>query len=113
VREVVGPAVDLTTDTYLLRRIEQRLAGANWQRSGGKGQKPKPVALPGEKAQNRPAKTAKQRGADAVMRLQNLGLVGGSRDSQGNHSAPKQQRQTVTVSEFWQAVRDIRGPDEQ
>jgi hypothetical protein len=32
---------------HLLARILDTLAGANWQRSGGKGQRPKPVPRPG------------------------------------------------------------------
>lgn len=32
----------------LLRSIDLRLAGANWQRGGGRGQKPKPVDLPSQ-----------------------------------------------------------------
>lgn len=107
----MGPGADLTIDTYLLRRMEHRLAGANWQRAGGKGQKPKPVVLPGEKAHVGGGKTAKQRGADAVMRLQNLGLVGqGPRRSTPR---PDPQKRTVTTAEFWQAVHEIRGTNEQ
>lgn len=67
------------------------------------------MVLPGEKAHVRSGKTAKQRGADAVMRLQNLGLVGTS----PGQPAPQRTRATVTVAEFWEAVREIRGPQSQ
>ena len=35
-----------SADTYLLAHIADLLAVANWQRSGGKGQRPKPVIRP-------------------------------------------------------------------
>ncbi|MFF0378748.1 hypothetical protein [Actinoplanes missouriensis] len=56
---------------FLLRRIDHQLAGANWQRSGGKGAKPKPVELPQQQ------RTPKQKpvGADVAQRLRNLGLI--------------------------------------
>lgn len=65
----------------LLRQIDHRLAGANWQRGGGKGQKPKPIELPNAKGRgDRPAKT-KASGADVAQRLRNLGLIpAGSED---------------------------------
>lgn len=71
---MLGPGADVSLDTYLLRRIEMRLAGANWQRGGGKGKRPEPVPLPGEK----PAKSAKQQtfgAGDVADRLRNLGLI--------------------------------------
>lgn len=55
----------------LLRQIDLRLAGANWQRGGGKGQKPKPIDLP----DRRRVPSAKPVGADIAQRLQNLGLI--------------------------------------
>ena len=71
---MLGPAADVTLDTYLLRRIELRLAGANWQRGGGKGKRPEPVPLPGEKT--RQAQQSKSAPAsDVVQRLRNLGLM--------------------------------------
>lgn len=33
---------------HLLAAVVDLLAGANWQRGGGKGRKPKPVKRPGE-----------------------------------------------------------------
>lgn len=35
-----------TADAYLLAHIADLLAGANWQRSGGKGGRPKPLKRP-------------------------------------------------------------------
>ncbi|WP_431881578.1 hypothetical protein [Micromonospora chalcea] len=43
------------------------LAGANWQRAGGKGPKPKPI--------NRPDARAEKRRREYVGRLQRLGLL--------------------------------------
>lgn len=41
-----------TTDTYMLALVVDCLTGANYQRSGGKGRKPKPVPRP-DKAKSR------------------------------------------------------------
>jgi hypothetical protein len=35
-----------TTDVVLLAAVVNLLAGANWQRGGGKGRRPQPVPLP-------------------------------------------------------------------
>lgn len=59
---------DLTAQ--LLRQIDLRLAGANWQRGGGKGQKPKPIPLPDQKGRaDEPLS-----GDDIARRLKSLGL---------------------------------------
>ncbi len=59
----------------LLRRIDLRLAGANWQRAGGKGQRPTPVKLPADTGRD-PAKpaTVKPSGDEVAQRLRNLGM---------------------------------------
>lgn len=44
--ELYGEAVDWSTDTYLLATVIDLLAGANWQRGGGPGRRPKPVPRP-------------------------------------------------------------------
>jgi hypothetical protein len=49
------------------------LAGANWQRSGGKGKKPRPIQPP----DGRRRKSRAERGEEAVRRLRNLGLIPG------------------------------------
>lgn len=36
-----------TLDTQLLAGVADLLAGANWQRGGGKGERPKPLERPG------------------------------------------------------------------
>lgn len=71
---MLGPAADVSLDTYLLRRIELRTAQANWQRGGGKGKRPEPVPLPGDKPIAKP-KTTQFSGDDVAQRLRNLGLI--------------------------------------
>ncbi|WP_213004733.1 hypothetical protein [Paractinoplanes toevensis] len=59
----------------LLRQIDLRLAGANWQRGGGKGTKPKPIELPDRQGRgDRPA-AVKAPGGNVATRLRNLGLL--------------------------------------
>lgn len=58
-----------------LRRIDLLLAGANWQRSGGKGQKPKPIDLPDGKGRGSRPAASKPPGDDIAARLKNLGLI--------------------------------------
>ncbi len=70
-RKLRGPIADWSTTDLLLRRIDLHLMGANWQRGGGKGQKPKPLDLP----QQRRARPAKPAGDDIAQRLRNLGLI--------------------------------------
>ncbi|MFC3736512.1 hypothetical protein [Paractinoplanes deccanensis] len=60
--------------SLLLRRIDLHLAGANWQRSGGKGQRPKPVELPDKARTGKPA-PSKASGDEIAQRLRNLGLI--------------------------------------
>ncbi len=67
-----GPMTDWGVNEFLLRQILFALHGANWQRGGGKGQKPKPLDLPDRK---RSAPSAKPVGADIAQRLRNLGLI--------------------------------------
>jgi hypothetical protein len=61
---------DWTLEALLLRRLDLHLAGANWQRGGGKGSRPKPVQLP-----NTRAGSTKFAGSDVAQRLRNLGLI--------------------------------------
>lgn len=65
---------DLTN--LLLRRLDLTLSGANWQRGGGKGSRPKPIEL-GSDAKGRGKRPAgtKPSGADVAQRLKNLGLI--------------------------------------
>jgi hypothetical protein len=67
-----GPMAAWGVSEMLLRQIDLRLAGANWQRSGGKGTKPKPVDLPDKK---RRLPSSKAASADVAQRLMNLGLI--------------------------------------
>jgi hypothetical protein len=59
----------------LLRRIDLHLAGANYQRGGGKGQKPKPIELPDGKGRGSKPASTKPSGEDIAARLKNLGLI--------------------------------------
>lgn len=64
---------DLTAQ--LLRQVDLDLRGIQWQNSGGKGSKPKPIPLPeGKGRSGRPA-NAKPSGADIAQRLRNLGMI--------------------------------------
>ncbi len=62
---------DWDLHAFILRRMDLRLAGANWQRGGGKGQKPKAIDLPDGKQKQ----AAKADGDDIAQRLRNLGLI--------------------------------------
>jgi hypothetical protein len=74
-RHLRGPMAvwdDMTP--LLLRQILLTLQGANWQRSGGKGSKPKPIPLPDNKGRgDQPA--SKPSGEEIAQRLKNLGLL--------------------------------------
>jgi hypothetical protein len=73
-RKLRGPMASWDLTAQLLRQIDLRLAGANWQRSGGKGQKPKPIPLPDGKGRgDKP--TSKPSGEDIAQRLRNLGMI--------------------------------------
>lgn len=41
-----------SADTHLLAAVVDQLAGANWQRSGGKSSRPKPIRRPGASVKN-------------------------------------------------------------
>jgi hypothetical protein len=48
VRRLVAPdSAGWTLESHLLAVVADALRGANWQRSGGKGSKPKPIPRPG------------------------------------------------------------------
>jgi hypothetical protein len=51
----------------MLAAVIDVLQGANWQRGGGKGPKPKPISRPDPQAQ--------KRRREYVRRLQSLGLI--------------------------------------
>ena len=72
-RKLRGPMADWDLHAMLLRQVDLRLAGANWQRSGGKGQRPRPIELPSEKQKKQAA--TRPVGGDIAQRLKNLGLV--------------------------------------
>lgn len=66
---------DWDLQALLLRGIDFKLAGANWQRSGGKSPKPQPIPLPDAKGRGSPPTAGKPVGADAAQKLKNLGLL--------------------------------------
>jgi hypothetical protein len=70
-RKLAGPMAPWDMNALLLRQILHTLQGANWQRGGGKGQKPKPIDLPDSKKQARSRST----GAETAQRLKNLGML--------------------------------------
>jgi hypothetical protein len=75
---------DLTA--LLLRRIEHDLRGLQWQNSGGKGQRPKPIDLPDDPHQPNPApQPGSSAGAGVAQRLRNLGLLAAGDDK---HPSP-------------------------
>lgn len=49
VRITVGDQALWSQETYMLANVVDLLSGANWQRGGGKGRKPKPMQRPGQK----------------------------------------------------------------
>lgn len=70
-RKLRGPMADWGMAEMLLRQIDLRLAGANWQRGGGKGTRPKPIPLPSEQ----PKQAAKTAMPGLVQRMKNLGQI--------------------------------------
>lgn len=63
-----GDAARWATSDHLLATAVDLLAGANWQRGGGKRAKPKPI--------RRPDARAEKRRREYVGRLKSLGLIG-------------------------------------
>lgn len=86
---MLGEQVDWQVGDYLLARIAHLLAGANWQRGGGKGPKPKPIETPDKQPAKR--KSQRERGQDQARRLANLGLLPGHK-RQPEPLTPDQQR---------------------
>jgi hypothetical protein len=74
-RKLRGPMAYWDVNALLSRQILLAIQGGNWQRGGGKGQKPKPVALPDEKGRGSKPAPGKASGADVAQRLANLGLI--------------------------------------
>lgn len=74
-RKLRGPLADWDVQALLLRQIELDVRGLQWQNSGGKGSKPKPIPLPDEKGRGDRPPRAKPSGADVAQRLMNLGMI--------------------------------------
>lgn len=75
-RSVNGPAAAWTVGDYLLAQAVDALHAANWQRAGGKGQRPKPVPRPGKTS-----KSTGQRFGTAAVPLSQAVALFGRRDS--------------------------------
>lgn len=95
---MLGDAADWSVDSYLLARIAHVLAGANWQRGGGKGPKPKPVKTPGSKGRER-RKSRADRGADTARRLRNLGLMPGHAKPAPRPLTPQEQQLAKAIEQ--------------
>lgn len=74
-RKQRGPMAPWGLTELLLRRLDLTLQGANWQRGGGKGQRPKPIDLPDGKGRGNKPPASKLSGDDIATRLKNLGLI--------------------------------------
>jgi hypothetical protein len=59
----------------LLRQIDFKLAGANWQRSGGKGEKPKPIDLPDGKGRGSKPTGGKKTPEEIAQALRAIGMI--------------------------------------
>lgn len=91
---VLGPErAAWSVNSYLLAGISNLLAGANWQRSGGKGLRPKPVQTPASKPQRQQRSRAEC--DDSVRRLVNLGLIPGQRHDR--QLTPQEQQLAVAL----------------
>lgn len=65
---------DWDLPALLLRLIEFNTRARLWQESGGKGQKPKPLSLPDEKARTSEPASSRS-GEETARHLRNLGLI--------------------------------------
>ena len=70
-RKLLGDRAEWDLTAILLRNVLHSLNGANWQRAGGKGSRPKPIDIPDGKQR----KPAAQRGDEIARRLRNLNLI--------------------------------------
>lgn len=66
---------DWDLHALLLRRLDLLLSGANWQRAGGKGKKPKAIELPDGKGRGGRSAQSRPSGEDLARRMRNLGLI--------------------------------------
>lgn len=73
-RKLRGSMAQWDMTALLLRLILVTLQGANYQRGGGKGQKPKPIPLPTDSRGGKPAKT-RSPGEKIAQGLMNLGHI--------------------------------------
>lgn len=75
-RKLRGPMADWDLQALLLRRLDLHLAGANWQRGGGKSQsRPKAIPLPDDKGRSSAPAGGRPPAVDVMRRLQALGMI--------------------------------------
>lgn len=67
IREILGEQASWETGDFLLASVIDLLAGANWQRGGGKGARPDPVRRPKSAQQ---VKEAQERHAAHKARIE-------------------------------------------
>lgn len=65
-REIHGPMVAWGVTDYLLANVVDQLAGANWQRGGGKGRRPKPLPRPKSEQEARERRERMARGMERM-----------------------------------------------
>lgn len=59
--EIHGPQAAWRVTDYLLANVADQLAGANWQRGGGKGRRPQPLPRPRSAVEQRARKREMER----------------------------------------------------
>jgi hypothetical protein len=74
-KKLRGPMAHWSLEALIQRQTLLAIQGGNWQRGGGKGQKPKPIPLPDDKGRGNKPAPIKASGADIAQRLANLGLI--------------------------------------
>lgn len=90
---MLGDSVNWSVGDYLLARSVHLLAGANWQRGGGKGSKPKPVKVPDGK----PRRSQRARREDGMRRMRNLGLLPGHAKPPPRPLTPQEQALAAAI----------------
>lgn len=73
------PGLAWSTSDYLLATAVDYLAGANWQRGGGKGRRPRPVERPGKTQRTRMGKARPLAEAQEILARWRAGQLAGAR----------------------------------
>lgn len=103
-REVVGEPAEWSIDTHLLAYACYLLAGANWQRGGGKGQRPKLIRP--RNPQRRGSGKRNVDGAAVARRLANLGLLPGHQPAAAAAPLTPQQQRLAAALQTAQQQQD-------